>query len=63
MVLLVPDIENKEVQMWLLKEVWELLKKRKRLWMFPLLLLLIGIGFLLMAAQGSVLAPFIYTIF
>jgi hypothetical protein len=47
----------------LLKEIWELLRKRKRLWMFPLILLILLTGLLLIAAQSSVLAPFIYAIF
>lgn len=49
--------------MMLLKEIWELLRKRKRLWMFPLFLLMLLIGALLVFAQSSILAPFIYAIF
>lgn len=49
--------------MMLLKEIWELLSKRKRLWMFPLFLLMLLIGALLVFAQSSILAPFIYAIF
>jgi hypothetical protein len=49
--------------MGLLKEIWELLRKRKKLWMFPLFALMLLIGLLLMAAQSSILAPFIYAIF
>jgi hypothetical protein len=49
--------------MWLVKEIWGFLKKRKRLWMFPLFILMLLIGFLLLFAQSSILAPFIYTLF
>lgn len=49
--------------MMLLKEIWELLNRRKRLWMFPLFLLMLLIGALLVFAQSSILAPFIYAIF
>lgn len=49
--------------MGLIREIWELLSKRKRLWMFPLILLMLLIGMLLVVAQSSVLAPFIYAIF
>lgn len=49
--------------MWLVGEIWGFLKKRKRLWMFPLFVLLLLVGLILIVAQGSVLAPFIYTIF
>lgn len=46
-----------------LKEFLSYLKKEKKLWLSPLLLSLILIGFLLLLAQGSVLAPLIYTLF
>ena len=49
--------------MMLLKEIWEFLSKRKRLWIFPLFLLMLLIGGLLVFAQGSIYAPFIYAIF
>jgi len=49
--------------MGLVKEIWGLLRKRKRLWMFPLFVLMLLIGILLVVAQSSVLAPFIYAIF
>ena len=44
-------------------ELWRFLRARKKLWMLPLILVLLVIGGLLIAAQGSVLAPFIYTLF
>jgi hypothetical protein len=46
-----------------LKEMFSFLKKRKKLWMAPLILLIALIGSLLILAQGSVVAPFIYTLF
>jgi len=46
-----------------LKEMFSFLKQRKKLWMAPLILFLILIGGLLIIAQGSVVAPFIYTLF
>ena len=39
------------------------LKDRKKFWLIPLVVMLLGIGLLLVAAQGSVVAPFIYTLF
>lgn len=44
-------------------ELWTFLKKRKKLWLLPLILVMVGLGGLLILAQGSVLAPFIYTLF
>ncbi|MGH7562683.1 MAG: DUF5989 family protein [Gemmatimonadales bacterium] len=47
----------------LVSEVWAFLKVRKKFWLLPLLVVLFVVGGLLVFAQGSVLAPFIYTIF
>ena len=44
-------------------ELMRFLKVRKKLWMSPLIIVLVAIGGLLILAQGSVIAPFIYTIF
>lgn len=44
-------------------EVWAFVKVRKKWWLLPLILLMVVVGALLVFAQGSVLAPFIYTIF
>lgn len=46
-----------------LKEFWGFLKVRKRYWLAPIVLILILIGFLLVFAQTSVVAPFVYTLF
>ena len=45
------------------KEVWLLMRRNRKLWLVPILILLLLIGVLLVFAQSSVLAPFIYTIF
>lgn len=47
----------------LLRELWAFMKVRKKFWLLPLVLVLLLVGTLLIFAQGSVLAPFIYTIF
>ena len=44
-------------------ELWEFLKVRKKLWLAPIVLVMLVFGGLLMLAQGSVVAPFIYTLF
>ena len=44
-------------------EFWAYLKARKRFWLLPLVLVLLFVGGLLILAKGSVVAPFIYTIF
>lgn len=44
-------------------ELLTFLRSRKKLWLLPLVFLIVLIGGLLVLAQGSVLAPFIYTLF
>lgn len=44
-------------------EFWQFLRERKKMWLLPLVLMMVLVGGLLVFAQGSALAPFIYTIF
>lgn len=44
-------------------ELWVFLRRRKKIWLFPIIFVMVILGALLIFAQGSVLAPFIYTIF
>ena len=44
-------------------ELWSFMKVRKKWWLGPIMLVLVLFGVLLVATQGSALAPFIYTIF
>jgi hypothetical protein len=46
-----------------IKELFLFLKARKKLWLSPIILVMVIIGGLLVLAQGSVMAPFIYTLF
>ena len=47
----------------LVRELWAYMRTRKKLWLLPIIALLLLVGTLLILAQGSALAPFIYTIF
>ena len=49
--------------MTLAAELWAFMRERKKLWLLPILVILLLVGGLLVFAQGSALAPFIYTIF
>jgi len=49
--------------MWFLREFLEFLKERKKYWLFPILIVLVLFGMLIVLSQGSAVAPFIYTIF
>jgi hypothetical protein len=45
------------------RELWSFLRVRKKWWLLPIILVLLVVGLLLVIAQSSVLAPFIYTVF
>lgn len=47
----------------LLKELWHFMLERKKFWLLPIIIVLILFGALLVFAQGSAVAPFIYTLF
>jgi Family of unknown function (DUF5989) len=44
-------------------ELWQFLKARKKFWLLPIIVVMLLLGGLLILAQGSALAPFIYTLF
>tara|TARA_X000000368_G_scaffold418249_1_gene417216 strand:+ start:368 stop:517 length:150 start_codon:yes stop_codon:yes gene_type:complete len=44
-------------------ELWNFLRMRKKLWLAPIIFIMILLGGLLIIAQGSIVAPFIYTLF
>ena len=46
-----------------IKEFWQFMIERKKYWLFPILIVLGLFGALIVLTQGSVIAPFIYTIF
>jgi hypothetical protein len=47
----------------LMAELWMFMRERKKWWLLPLIVVMLIVGSLLIFAQGSALAPFIYTIF
>ena len=46
-----------------LKEIWAYMRTRKKYWLIPILLVMVILGGLIVLAQGSAVAPFIYTLF
>jgi hypothetical protein len=46
-----------------LKDVWDFMRVRKKFWLTPIILFLLLLGALIVLGQGSVVAPFIYTLF
>jgi hypothetical protein len=49
--------------MGFIRELWTFLRVRKKLWLAPIIIVMVLLGGLLILAQGSVVAPFIYTLF
>jgi len=46
-----------------LKDLWDFMRVRKKLWLAPIIVVMLLLGALLIFAQGSAVAPFIYTLF
>ena len=46
-----------------IKELWAFLRSRKKLWLTPIIAIVVLLGLLLIAAETSVIAPLIYTLF
>jgi hypothetical protein len=46
-----------------LMDFWSFLRERKKFWMLPIMIVILGFGGLLLLTQGSAVAPFIYTLF
>ncbi len=44
-------------------ELWAFMKERKKFWLLPILVVLLLFGSLMVFTQGSVVAPFVYTLF
>ena len=46
-----------------LQDLWDFMKERKKFWLAPIILVMLLLGVLIVVAQGSAVAPFIYTLF
>jgi hypothetical protein len=46
-----------------LGDLWAFMRERKKFWLAPIIILMVLLGALLVLAQGSAIAPFIYTLF
>jgi hypothetical protein len=49
--------------MSLVKELWAFMRARKKYWLWPIFFMMAVLGALIVLAQGSAVAPFIYTLF
>ncbi len=46
-----------------LQDLWGFMRERKKFWLAPIILVMVLLGVLIVVAQGSAVAPFIYTLF
>lgn len=49
--------------MAMLRELWAFMRARKKYWLWPIFVMMALLGVLIVLAQGSAIAPFIYTLF
>ncbi len=47
----------------LLKDLWAYMRERKKFWLAPIIIVMLLLGALIILAEGSAVAPFIYTLF
>ena len=47
----------------LMKDLWAFMRERKKFWLAPIIVVMVLLGALIVLAQGSAVAPFIYTLF
>ena len=46
-----------------LTDLWDFMRERKKFWLAPIIIVMLLLGVLIVVAQGSAVAPFIYTLF
>ena len=49
--------------MSIITELWRFMRARKKYWLWPIVLVMLLLGALIVLTQGSAIAPFIYTLF
>ncbi len=49
------------IELW--KDLWMFMRERKKFWLAPIIIVMVLLGGLIILAQGSAVAPFIYTLF
>ena len=46
-----------------IKDLWDFMRVRKKFWLAPIIVVMVLLGGLILLAEGTAVAPFIYTIF
>lgn len=58
-----PKDRSTESKLSILSEFWDFLKTRKKWWLAPIIFIMLLVSLLIILTEGSVVAPFIYTLF
>ncbi len=45
------------------KDLWDFMRERKKFWLAPIIIVLVLLGGLILLAEGTAVAPFVYTLF
>jgi len=61
--MLISEREGRMSKLSIIKEFWEFLKVRKKFWLAPIIFILVLLGAVVIFAESSAVAPFIYTLF
>ena len=57
-------LRAEDIKVSFIKELWKFLRVRKKLWLLPIVIIMVVLGgLLILAAKSAVVAPFIYTLF
>ncbi len=46
-----------------IKDLWQFMRERKKLWLIPVIIIIVLLGLLIYFVEGTAVAPFIYTLF
>ena len=46
-----------------IKDLWDFMRVRKKFWLAPIIVVMVLLGGLILLAEGTAVAPFIYTLF
>ena len=54
---------NRDPMIEFFRDLWDFLKQRKKIWLLPIIVIMVVLGGLIIVSQQSVLGSFIYTLF
>ena len=46
-----------------IKDLWQFMRERRKVWLAPVIIIIVLLGILIYFVEGTAVAPFIYTLF